>query len=56
MPFVVCVCMCITVRYKLSVRSAYKGVRRVLGLEVRLKKLKFREFRDRSSGNSEIEA
>ena len=36
-------------------RGACEGVRRVLGLEVRLKKLKFREFRDRSSGNSEIE-
>ena len=35
--------------------SACKGVYRVSGLEVRLKKLKFREFRNRSSENSEIE-
>ena len=55
MPFVVCVCMCIVVRCKLFVRGACEGVRRVLGLEVRLKKSKFREFRDRSLENSEIE-
>ena len=36
-------------------RGAYKEVRKVSGLEVRLKKLKFREFRDRSLENSEIE-
>ena len=47
--------MCIAVRCKLSVRGACEGVCRVLGLEVRLKKLKFREFRDRSSENSKIE-
>ena len=47
-----CVCVCIAVRCKLSVRGACEGVRRVLGLKV---KSKFREFRDRSSENSEIE-
>ena len=47
--------VCIAVRYKLSVRGACKEVRRVSGLEVKLKKLKFREFRDQSSENSEIE-
>ena len=50
-----CVCMCIAVRCKLSVRGACEEVCRVSGLEVKLKKLKFREFRDRSSENSEIE-
>ena len=43
-----CVCICIAVKCKLSMRGACEGVRRVLGLEVRLKKLKFREFRNRS--------
>ena len=47
--------VCIIVRYKLSIRGAYKEVRRVSGLEVKLKKLKFREFRNRSLENSEIE-
>ena len=47
--------MCIVVRCKLSVRGACEEVRRVSGLEVKLKKLKFREFRDRSLENSEIE-
>ena len=46
--------MCITVRCKLSIRGAYKEVRKVSGLEVRLEKLKFREFRNRSLENSEI--
>ena len=48
-----CVYIYIIVRYKLSVRGAYKEVRRVSGLEVKLKKLKFREFRNRSLENSE---
>ena len=33
----------------------YKEVYRVSGLEVKLKKLKFREFRNRSLENLEIE-
>ena len=36
-------------------RSVCKEVRRVSGLEVKLKKLKFREFRNRSLENLEIE-
>ena len=47
--------MYIIVRYKLSVRGACEEVCRVSGLEVKLKKLKFREFKNRSSENSEIE-
>ena len=48
MPFIVCVYVYIyiIVRCKLSVRSACEEVRRVSGLEVKLKKLEFREFRN----------
>ena len=44
MPFIVYIY--IIVKYKLSIYSAYKEVCRVSGLGVKLKKLKFREFRD----------
>ena len=45
----------IIIKCKLSIRGIYKEVYRALGLEVKLKKLKFREFRNRSLKNSEIE-
>ena len=55
MPFIIYIYIYIIVRCKLSIRSAYKEVYRVSGLGVKLKKLKFREFRNRNSENSEIE-